>query len=55
MKECLGAVRWTWKVTEVDNPQYPKDAVVQQYPSQGQAVVPGNQEFELQVSTGKSS
>ncbi|MGW3622683.1 protein kinase domain-containing protein [Streptomyces sp. NPDC000880] len=55
VKECLGAVRWTWKVTEVDNPQYPKDAVVQQYPSQGQAVVPGNQEFELQVSTGKSS
>jgi eukaryotic-like serine/threonine-protein kinase len=54
VKECLRAAGWTWKVTEVDNPQYPKDAVVEQYPSQGQAVVPKNQEFELQISTGKS-
>lgn len=54
VKECLRAAGWTWKVTEVDNPQYPKDAVVEQYPGQGQAVVPENQEFELQISTGKS-
>jgi serine/threonine protein kinase len=54
VKECLRAAGWTWKVTEVDNPQYPKDAVIVQYPGQGQAVVPNNQEFELQISTGKS-
>ncbi|MBT2392471.1 protein kinase [Streptomyces sp. ISL-1] len=54
VKECLRAAGWTWKVTEVDNPQYPKDAVVEQYPGQGQPVVPNNQEFELQISTGKS-
>ncbi|MFF0446187.1 protein kinase [Streptomyces sp. NPDC004609] len=54
VKECLRAAGWTWKITEVDNPQYPKDAVVGQYPSQGQGVLPKNQEFELEVSTGKS-
>ncbi|MFF3243064.1 protein kinase [Streptomyces sp. NPDC002870] len=54
VKECLRSAGWTWKVIEVDNPQYPKDAVVEQYPSQGQPVVMQNQEFELKISTGKS-
>jgi hypothetical protein len=55
VKECLRAAGWTWTVTEVNNPQYPQDAVVEQYPSQGQAVAPRNQEFELKVSTGKAA
>ncbi|MFI6285762.1 protein kinase [Streptomyces sp. NPDC051018] len=54
VKECLRSAGWTWKITEVDNPQYPKDAVVGQFPSQGQGVLPKNQEFELEISTGKS-
>ncbi|MGW4031911.1 protein kinase domain-containing protein [Streptomyces sp. NPDC004838] len=54
VKECLRAAGWKWKVVEVDNPQYPKDAVVKQFPSQGSSVVPKNQEFELEISTGKS-
>ncbi|MFI9580717.1 protein kinase [Streptomyces sp. NPDC052236] len=53
VKDCLRAAGWTWKVVEVDNPQYPQDAVVTQYPGQGQPVVPKSQEFELTVSTGK--
>ncbi|MFI1394404.1 protein kinase [Streptomyces sp. NPDC020681] len=54
VKECLRAAGWTWKVVEVHNPQYPKDAVLKQFPGQGQAVVPKNQEFELEISSGKS-
>ncbi|MFE0420935.1 protein kinase [Streptomyces sp. NPDC058953] len=52
VKECLRAGGWTWKVTEVDNPQYPKDAVVQQFPS-GDSPVGKRQQFELHISTGK--
>ncbi|WP_142214666.1 protein kinase domain-containing protein [Streptomyces sp. SLBN-118] len=54
VKDCLRAAGWTWKVTEEDNPQYPKDAVIGQYPSSGEAVVPKSQEFELKISTGKA-
>lgn len=54
VKECLRAADWGWKVREVNNPQWPKDAVVDQFPRQGSAVAPGNQEFELTISTGKS-
>ncbi|WP_433571891.1 protein kinase domain-containing protein [Streptomyces sp. CA-251247] len=54
VKDCLRAADWTWTVKTEDNPQWPKDAVVQQYPSQGAAVLPGSQEFELTISTGKS-
>ncbi|MFI1014610.1 protein kinase [Streptomyces sp. NPDC020965] len=54
VKDCLRAAGWTWKVTEVDNPQWAKDAVIEQYPSQGSPVVPKSQEFELKISTGKS-
>ncbi|MFF3396999.1 protein kinase [Streptomyces sp. NPDC002659] len=54
VKDCLRAAGWTWKVVEEDNPQYPKDAVISQYPSSGEAVVPKSQEFELTISTGKA-
>ncbi|AVZ74163.1 serine/threonine protein kinase [Streptomyces lunaelactis] len=54
VKECLRAAGWTWTVTEVDNPQYAKDAVIEQFPRQGSPVVPKNAEFELRVSTGQS-
>lgn len=54
VKDCLRAAGWTWKVTEENNPQYPKDAVIMQYPSSGEAVVPKSQEFELTISTGKA-
>ncbi|MGI5401634.1 protein kinase domain-containing protein [Streptomyces sp. CA-135486] len=54
VKDCLREAGWTWKVTEEDNPQYPKDAVILQYPSSGEAIVPKSQEFELTISTGKS-
>ncbi|MGV9311025.1 protein kinase domain-containing protein [Streptomyces sp. NPDC003691] len=54
VKDCLRAAGWTWKVTEVDNPQYPKDAVVEQFPSSGSPVTPESQQFELTISTGKA-
>ncbi|MFI1830170.1 protein kinase [Streptomyces sp. NPDC020412] len=54
VKDCLRAAGWTWRLTEVDNPQYPKDAVVDQFPSPNTAVTPRSQEFELKVSTGKA-
>ncbi|WP_327324871.1 protein kinase [Streptomyces sp. NBC_01210] len=54
VKDCLRAAGWTWKVTEENNPQYPKDAVILQYPSSGEAVVPKSQEFEITISTGKA-
>ncbi|MET7616240.1 protein kinase [Streptomyces sp. NPDC005408] len=54
VKECLRAAGWTWKVTEQDNPQYAKDAVISQFPSSGEAVVPKSQEFEITISTGKA-
>ncbi|MFF0065337.1 protein kinase [Streptomyces sp. NPDC005279] len=54
VKDCLRAAGWTWKVTEENNPQYPKDAVIMQYPSSGEAVVPKSQEFELTISTGRA-
>ncbi|AZK95267.1 protein kinase domain-containing protein [Streptomyces tsukubensis] len=53
VKDCLRAAGWTWKVTEVDNPQYPKDAVVEQFPSAG-SPASERQQFELTVSTGKA-
>ncbi|ANW19185.1 Stk1 family PASTA domain-containing Ser/Thr kinase [Streptomyces clavuligerus] len=54
VKECLRSAGWTWTVIEVDNPQWPKDTVVRQFPSQGTAVAPKNQEFELHLSTGRA-
>ncbi|MFE7130239.1 protein kinase [Streptomyces sp. NPDC057638] len=55
VKECLRAAGWTWKVTEVENTQWPRDAVIEQYPGKGVAVTPEDQEYELKVSTGRSS
>ncbi|MER6915176.1 protein kinase [Streptomyces sp. NPDC000594] len=52
VKECLRSAGWTWKVVEVDNPQWGKDTVVRQFPGRGTAVNPKNQEFELTISTG---
>ncbi|MFF2185227.1 protein kinase [Streptomyces sp. NPDC058155] len=52
VKECLRAADWTWKVSEVNDPTQAEDIVVDQFPSQGQAVLPGKQEFELKISTG---
>ncbi|WP_405615125.1 protein kinase domain-containing protein [Streptomyces sp. NBC_01508] len=52
VKECLRSAKWTWKVTEVNDPTQAQDIVVDQFPSQGQAVLPGDQEFELKISTG---
>lgn len=54
VKECLRAAGWTWKVTEVNEPAYAQDTVMKQFPTQGTAVVPGNQEFELSISTGRA-
>ncbi|MFF5567601.1 protein kinase [Streptomyces sp. NPDC012623] len=54
VKNCLRAAGWTWKspVKEVDNGQYAEDTVLEQYPSPGAAVLPGDQEFELTIATG---
>ncbi|MEU0986145.1 protein kinase [Streptomyces sp. NPDC005953] len=54
VKECLRAAGWTWTVREENNPQWPKDAVIDQFPRKDSAVEPKNQEFELTISTGKS-
>ncbi len=54
VKDCLRAAGWDWTVTEVDNPQWPKDTVIEHYPGQGQSVLPANQEFELKIASGKS-
>lgn len=54
VKDCLRSAKWTWKVTEVNDPTQAQDIVVTQFPSQGQAVLPGEQEFELTISTGNA-
>ncbi|MEU5399571.1 protein kinase [Streptomyces sp. NPDC005963] len=54
VKECLRAAGWTWTVREENNPQWPKDAVIDQFPRKNSAVEPKNQEFELTISTGTS-
>ncbi|MFV0128825.1 protein kinase domain-containing protein [Streptomyces sp. HMX112] len=52
VKTCLQAAGWQVKETRVDDPQFAEDQVVQQFPTAGTAVVPGNATFELQVATG---
>ncbi|GLF96652.1 protein kinase domain-containing protein [Streptomyces yaizuensis] len=54
VKECLRSAGWSWRVIEVDNPQWSRDAVIRQFPSRGTAVTPEQQEFELHVSTGRA-
>ncbi|MFF8831970.1 protein kinase [Streptomyces sp. NPDC015131] len=52
VKSCLQAAGWKFRETRVDNPQYAEDQVISQFPTEGTAVVPGNQTFELTVATG---
>ncbi|MFJ2474401.1 protein kinase [Streptomyces sp. NPDC087659] len=52
VKSCLQAAGWKFKVTEKDDPQFAEDQVINQFPTEGTAVVPGNQTFELTVGTG---
>ncbi|MET9426140.1 MULTISPECIES: protein kinase [unclassified Streptomyces] len=52
VKSCLQAAGWKYKVEEVDDPQFAEDQVISQFPTEGTAVVPGNQTFELRVATG---
>ncbi|MFD8193200.1 protein kinase domain-containing protein [Streptomyces wuyuanensis] len=52
VKSCLQAAGWKFKVTEKDDPQFAEDQVIDQFPTEGTAVVPGNQTFELTVGTG---
>lgn len=55
VKSCLQAAGWKYTVKEVDDPQFAEDQVVDQFPTEGTAVVPGNQTFELTVATGDPS
>ncbi|MFF8291558.1 protein kinase [Streptomyces sp. NPDC016309] len=52
VKSCLQAAGWKYTIKEVDDPQYAEDQVISQFPTEGTAVVPGNQTFELTVATG---
>ncbi|RST18016.1 serine/threonine protein kinase [Streptomyces sp. WAC05374] len=52
VKSCLQAAGWKYTIKEEDNPQYAEDQVISQFPTEGTAVVPGNQTFELTVATG---
>ncbi|MFE7775482.1 protein kinase [Streptomyces sp. NPDC057445] len=52
VKQCIQAAGWQIKETRVDHPQYAEDQVIEQFPTEGTAVVPGNQTFELKIATG---
>ncbi|MER7107026.1 protein kinase domain-containing protein [Streptomyces sp. NPDC000229] len=52
VKSCLQAAGWKFNIREEDNPQFAEDQVISQFPTEGTAVVPGNQTFELTVATG---
>ncbi|MEE1754428.1 protein kinase domain-containing protein [Streptomyces sp. SP18CS02] len=52
VKSCLQAAGWQYTVKEVDDPQFAEDQVIRQFPTEGTAVVPENQTFELTVATG---
>ncbi|MFC9602159.1 protein kinase [Streptomyces niveus] len=55
VKDCLTAAGWTWAdVKEVDDGTQAEGIVIEQYPRQGAAVLPKDQEFELKISTGKA-
>ncbi|MFI6084421.1 protein kinase [Streptomyces sp. NPDC051217] len=55
VKDCLTAAGWTWaEVKEVDDGAQAEGIVVEQYPRQGAAVLPKDQEFELKISTGNA-
>ena len=40
VKDCLRAAGWDWTVTDGGQPAVPKDTVLEQYPGQGQSVLP---------------
>ncbi|MGA4801405.1 protein kinase domain-containing protein [Streptomyces lavendulocolor] len=52
VKSCIQAAGWKFNIKEVDDPQFAEDQVISQFPTEGTAVVPGNQTFELTVATG---
>ncbi|MFF8384191.1 protein kinase [Streptomyces kanasensis] len=52
VKECIQDAGWKYQIKEVDDPLYAEDQVIQQFPREGSAVLPGNQTFELTVATG---
>jgi beta-lactam-binding protein with PASTA domain len=52
VKSCIQAAGWKFNIKEEDNPQFAEDQVISQFPTEGTAVVPGNQTFELTVATG---
>ncbi|MER5883958.1 protein kinase [Streptomyces sp. NPDC001941] len=52
VKSCIQAAGWQYKIKTVDNPQYAEDQVIEQFPTEGTAVVPGSQTFELTVASG---
>ncbi|MFJ2110377.1 protein kinase [Streptomyces sp. NPDC087850] len=52
VKACLRAAGWTWKTKSVNSGQYAEDTVIEQYPSEGTAITPKDQQFELTISTG---
>ncbi|MGW1883403.1 protein kinase domain-containing protein [Streptomyces sp. NPDC001970] len=52
VKQCIQAAGWQIKETRVDHPQYAEDQVIEQFPTEGTAVVPGSQTFELKIATG---
>ncbi|MFC5801098.1 protein kinase domain-containing protein [Streptomyces formicae] len=52
VKSCLQAAGWQYTVKKVDDPQFAEDQVIQQFPTEGTAVIPGSQTFELTVATG---
>ncbi|MEV0963036.1 protein kinase [Streptomyces sp. NPDC049910] len=52
VKSCLQAAGWKIKEIRVDHPQYAEDQVIEQFPTEGTAVVPGDQTFEIKVASG---
>ncbi|MEU0693392.1 protein kinase [Streptomyces niveus] len=55
VKDCLTAAGWTWAdVKEEDDGSQAEGIVIEQYPRQGAAILPKDQEFELKISTGNA-
>ncbi|TFE47457.1 serine/threonine protein kinase [Streptomyces sp. ICN441] len=52
VKSCLQAAGWKIKETRVHHPQYAEDQVIEQFPTEGTAVVLGDQTFEIKVASG---
>jgi tRNA A-37 threonylcarbamoyl transferase component Bud32 len=52
VKACLNAAGWTSRESTVPNGQYAEGTVLEQFPLQGSAVPPHEQDFELKVASG---